>query len=71
MVGWLGDALKIKVAVQPEKGKANKSVVALLAEQIGVPANRIDITAGHTSANKVLEIAGLTEQELRAKLPRS
>lgn len=70
VVGWLGDAIKIKVAVQPEKGKANKAVVALLAEQLGVSVNQIDIAAGQTSANKVLEITGLTTNELNAKLPK-
>lgn len=70
VVGWLGDAIKIKVAVQPEKGKANKAVVALLAEQLGVSVNQIDIAAGQTSANKVLEITGLTTNELNARLPK-
>lgn len=69
VVGWLGDAIKIKVAVQPEKGKANKAVVALLAEQLGVSVNQIVIAAGKTSANKVLEITGLTTNELNARLP--
>lgn len=35
--GWLGDALKIRVAAQPEKGNANAAVVAVLASGLGLP----------------------------------
>ncbi|MFM7075771.1 MAG: DUF167 domain-containing protein, partial [Planctomycetaceae bacterium] len=36
IVGWLGDALKIKVTAPPEKGKANERVVELLAGALGI-----------------------------------
>lgn len=31
VVGWLGDALKVKVMAPPEKERANEAVIALLA----------------------------------------
>ena len=33
IVGWLGDALKIKVTAPPQKGRANEAVVALIADR--------------------------------------
>jgi uncharacterized protein len=36
IVGWLGNALKIKVTAPPEKGRANEAVVAILADRLGM-----------------------------------
>jgi hypothetical protein len=66
IVGWLGGALKLKVAAPPEKGRANEAVIALLADKLGIGPDQITILSGQTSAAKVLEIDGLDEARLRA-----
>ena len=43
IVGWLGDALKIKVTAPPEKGQANEVVVELLASTLGISTDAIEI----------------------------
>ncbi len=70
IAGWLGDALKIRVAVPPEKGKANQAVCRLLAVQLGVADSQVQTTASLVSPSKTLEIRGLTLDELTARLPR-
>ena len=57
IVGWLGDALKIKVTAPPEKGKANEAVVTLLAKTLGVRRDTIEIVSGHGSPAKTVDIA--------------
>lgn len=57
IVGWLGDALKIKVTAPPEKGKANEAVVTLLAKTLGVRCDTIEIVSGHGSPAKTVDIA--------------
>jgi len=57
IVGWLGDALKIKVTAPPEKGKANEAVVTLLAKTLGVRRDTIEIVSGHGSPAKTVNIA--------------
>jgi len=57
VVGAHGGALKIAVAAPPEKGKANRAVVTLLATTLGLPASSVTITAGETSQDKVALIA--------------
>ena len=68
VVGWLGDALKVKVRAQPEKGKANGAVIALLAKRLNVPERHLSVFAGHTSRTKVIEIRGMSDDEIQEKL---
>ena len=58
VLGIAGDALKIKLHAQPIEGKANEALIAFLAGQLGLPKRAVQITHGHTSKLKLLEIAG-------------
>ena len=66
--GWLGDVLKVRVAAPPERGKANASVGATIADALGLPASSVRVVAGHTSPRKTIEIAGLSEGEIQRRL---
>jgi len=68
IVGWLGDALKIKVMAPPEKGRANEAVVELLAEKLGINAADIEVTSGHSSPSKVVAIGGMDEVAIKKAL---
>ncbi len=68
IAGALGDALKVAVSAPPEKGKANKCVIDVLANALGIKRNAIEIVAGHTQPRKTVRIRGLTADEVRAKL---
>ena len=41
VVGVHGGALKVAVQAPPDKGKANRAVVELLAEALGVPLSAV------------------------------
>jgi len=66
--GWLGDSLKVRVSVPPEKGKANQRVERMVAKALALPGRSVRIVAGKTSPQKVVEIDGLTIQEIRQRL---
>ena len=68
IAGWLGDALKVRVAAPPQRGKANVAVEALIAEALGLPAAAVRIVAGHGSARKLVEVDGMTITELQRRL---
>lgn len=71
VVGWLGDALKVRVHAPPEKGRANSAVTGLLAGVLGIPARDVSVCAGHTSRVKIIEVSGLSDAELRVKITDS
>jgi uncharacterized protein (TIGR00251 family) len=67
--GWLGEALKVRVSAPPERGKANAAVVRLLAEVLAIPAQQVEVVSGTTSPHKIVEVEGLSEETLLARLP--
>ena len=70
LVGWLGDALNVKITAPPENGWANEAVVALLANRLGIDATSITIVSGRGSPAKVVAIDGLDDQAIRQAFPR-
>ena len=69
IVGWLGDCLKMKVTAPPEKGKANQAVIELLSEKLGLNQEFIAMVHGSSTQRKVIEINGITPQQLSHALP--
>lgn len=69
IVGWLGEALKVKVQAAPEEGKANAALCSLMAASLGVSRRSVRIDLGATSRKKLLLIDGLLLEEVYAKLP--
>lgn len=51
------DSYKIKVSLPPEKFKANKRVIELLSEELGIKKKNIKIISGETSSKKIIEIS--------------
>ena len=68
IAGWLGNVLKVKVSAPPEKGKANAAVEALVARELNVLASSVGIVSGANSQHKVIEIRGLSKDEIVKKL---
>lgn len=67
IVGWLGDALKIKVMAPPEKGQANEAVIELLAEALDLTTNDIAVLSGHSSPLKVIAITCLDDKVIKTR----
>ena len=67
VVGWLGEALKVKVHAALE-GRANDELCEFLADALALPRRAVTVLQGDKSRQKVLHVAGLTLAEVRLKL---
>ena len=47
---------KVKVTAVPEKGKANESLIELLAYHFAVPKSSVRIIAGRSTRTKIVDI---------------
>ncbi|AKG91972.1 TIGR00251 family protein [Geoglobus ahangari] len=56
-------AIIVRVRAPPEGGKANREVEQLLSEFFGTS---VEIVSGHRSRDKVVEIKGMSEEEVYA-----
>ncbi len=50
--------LRVAVTAAPEKGKANRAVIALLAKALGLARGALAVSAGETGRLKTLDIHG-------------
>ena len=67
VLGVHGGALKVGVTAAPEKGKANRAVLGVLAEALDLAPSALEILSGHGSQDKSVR-APLPPEEIRSRL---
>lgn len=68
VVGWLGDALKVKVHAPPVEGKANEALCEFLADALQLPRRAVTVVRGDTSRQKLIAIDGLDLNTVKSRL---
>ncbi|MBX4958877.1 DUF167 domain-containing protein [Rhizobium lentis] len=54
-----GEALlRARVTSVPEKGKANKALILLIAQSLRIPKSSVSLASGETARKKILRIEG-------------
>lgn len=71
--GWDVDVdgrpiLKVRVRARPVEGEANAALIKLLAKALGVPKSAVTLARGGQSRTKMIAVAGLSEDEAKARL---
>lgn len=68
VLGFHAGALRLRVTAPPEKGRANEAAVALLARTLGISKSRVLLLSGAVSRDKLFEVQGLEEAQVRQRL---
>ena len=71
--GWDVDAdgravLEVRVRARPVEGEANAALIHLLSKALGVPKSSVSLARGGQSRLKMIEIAGIEDDDLRRRL---
>lgn len=67
-IRWEGDALKVRLTASPVDGAANAALLKFLAARLKLPQSALQIVQGATSRQKVIQIDGITHDELVERL---
>jgi len=67
-LAWEQGKLKVRLTSPPIDGAANEALVALLAEELGLPKRQITIVRGANGRQKTVEITGVTLEDVEQKL---
>jgi uncharacterized protein YggU (UPF0235/DUF167 family) len=68
--GLRGGRLLVRVSAPPLDGAANSAALTALASALDVPLASLRIVAGTRGRNKMVEVAGRTPADVRARLER-
>lgn len=68
LLGIFEGVLRVKLAAQPIEGKANRALIAMLGDMLHVPKSRIRVILGQVARDKVVEVDGLDQDEVIARL---
>ena len=71
VVGRHGDAVKVRVAAPPERGRANDACRRLLAEVFDIKESAVVVVSGETSRTKRVALMGAEPEAVRAQLERA
>ncbi len=69
ILGEHGDALKVAVSAPPEKGKANRRLIEVLAKALDLPRRAVRVIPAHsTSRRKTVQVDGLSPASIRQRI---
>jgi uncharacterized protein YggU (UPF0235/DUF167 family) len=71
--GWGADGsgqpvLNVRVRARPVEGRANAALILLLAKVLDVPRSTLTLMRGGQSRLKMIEVEGMADADLRARL---
>ena len=65
---WDEGSIRARLTAPPVEGAANAALIELLSKQLALPRRNIEIVRGATGRLKIIEIAGLTLEEVEQRI---
>ena len=65
VTGLHGDALNVKITAPAVEGKANKALIAFLADYFGLKKKQVEIKSGDKSREKVVVLKDVSLQDMK------
>lgn len=59
---------RVRITEPPVEGRANKALIKLLSEKLGVPKGHVELVSGKTSRLKMIRIRGLSPANIALRL---
>jgi hypothetical protein len=68
IVGAQGDSLKVAVTAPADAGRANKALVGVLADGLGLKRSQVELLSGQAQREKRFLLRGVSAARLRTQL---
>ncbi|MFC1929409.1 DUF167 domain-containing protein [Chloroflexota bacterium] len=68
LVAFKDRVLQVRISAPPVKGKTNQELIDFLSKVLGVGRTSLSILRGHNARNKVIAIAGLSQEDAVKRL---
>lgn len=69
IIGWREGVLYVKITAPPVEGAANAAIVKFVADSLKVRKSQVELVSGDKSREKTLRITGLSEEDIRTRIP--
>lgn len=68
VVGWVGEAVKVRIQSPPVDGRANEELMRFLSEALRVRKSALRLVVGAGARLKHIEVSGLSRAEALGRL---
>jgi len=66
LAGMHDGVVKIRIAAPPVENAANRALIDFVAQHLGIAKRSVRVVSGDTSRRKVLELDGVTAEQVAA-----
>lgn len=70
ILGIIDGVWQVALHAPPQEGRANRELLEILAEALGIPRSDLTVVAGEKSRDKVIQIEGVSANQVETSLQK-